>query len=72
MLKSYYIGEFDMSSLPAKVVAARAAAATRAAAKSGEETSLFRRILQILVPLAILGLAIAVRFLTAKEPVKID
>jgi cytochrome b involved in lipid metabolism len=72
MLKDYYVGEFDTSSLPAKTVAARSAAATRAAAKGGEETSLLRRILQILVPLAILGLAIAVRFLTAKEPIKTD
>eukprot|EP00244_Chara_vulgaris_P000107 TRINITY_DN10148_c0_g1_i1.p1 TRINITY_DN10148_c0_g1~~TRINITY_DN10148_c0_g1_i1.p1 ORF type:complete len:160 (-),score=25.73 TRINITY_DN10148_c0_g1_i1:523-1002(-) len=72
MLADYYIGELNPADLvktsgtQGGAVPAEAAAPAGNAAQRGQ-TTLCTRILQFLVPLGILGLAVAVRVFTAKE-----
>ncbi|XVF51063.1 hypothetical protein PTKIN_Ptkin04bG0153900 [Pterospermum kingtungense] len=64
MMKKYYIGEIDSKTVPAK----RTYIPPRQAAYNPDKTPEFIiKILQFLVPLLILGLAIAVRHYTKKE-----
>jgi cytochrome b involved in lipid metabolism len=58
MMQDYYVGDVDPASFPSKP--------TYAPDKSSE---FLIKILQFLVPLAILGLAVAVRFLTKNTDV---
>lgn len=61
MLKTYYVGDIDASSIPEKV----AYMPNKQPAYNPDKSSEFIvKILQFLVPLAILGLAIAVRYYT--------
>ncbi len=60
-MKDYYVGDVDRTSFPSKPTYTPAKQATYNPDKSSE---FLIKILQFLVPLAILGLAVAVRFLT--------
>lgn len=64
MMEEYFIGYVDKSSFPEKPVYKPASQAHYNQDKTSE---FLIRILQFLVPLAILGLAVAVRFLTKQE-----
>lgn len=65
-LEKFYIGEFDASSVPPEKT--KSVTKTKIhSSDASDSTSLFTRILQFLVPLAILALAVAVRFLTKPE-----
>eukprot|EP00850_Spirogloea_muscicola_P019298 SM000188S03793 [mRNA] locus=s188:17651:18649:+ [translate_table: standard] len=66
-LNQYYIGELDPSSLPERAIT-KSSMATVPSQATGN-TSFITKILQFLVPIAILALAIAVRVLTKKEPI---
>jgi cytochrome b involved in lipid metabolism len=61
MMDEYYVGDVDLASLPSKPTYTPAKQATY---KSDKSSDFLIKILQFLVPLAILGLAVAVRFLT--------
>lgn len=68
MLEEYYIGDLDPASVPDRVAALDEKRRDLATAKKGQsESSIFMLILQILVPIAIIGLAIAVRIITAPK-----
>ncbi|KAH8971107.1 hypothetical protein BDL97_02G125200 [Sphagnum fallax] len=66
MMQDYYVGDVDPASFPSKPTYAPAKQATYNPDKSSE---FLIKILQFLVPLAILGLAVAVRFLTKNTDV---
>lgn len=61
MLKDYYIGEIDASSVPKQTFYKPP---TQPAYEQDKSTEFYIKILQFLVPLLILGLAIAVRYYT--------
>jgi len=67
MMDEYYIGEIDPSTFPSKPTFTPAKQAAYNPDKSSE---FLIKILQFVVPLAILALAVAVRFLTKNEDVK--
>jgi len=68
MLEEYYIGDLDPASVSERVAALDEKRIDTAMAKKGQsESSIFMLILQILVPIAIIGLAIAVRIITAPK-----
>jgi len=67
MMDEYYVGEIDPSTFPSKPTFTPAKQSTYNPDKSSE---FLIRILQFVVPLAILALAVAVRFLTKSEDVK--
>jgi len=67
MMDEYHVGEIDPSSFPSKPTFTPAKQATYNPDKSHE---FLIKILQFVVPLAILALAVAVRFLTKAEDVK--
>ncbi|GBG79275.1 hypothetical protein CBR_g29425 [Chara braunii] len=70
LLQEYFIGELNPADLVKTTQqggAVPAAAAVDGNAAPRGQTSLFTRILQFLVPLGILGLAVAVRVFTANE-----
>ncbi|KAG0570030.1 hypothetical protein M758_6G128500 [Ceratodon purpureus] len=67
MMEEYYVGEIDPSTIPSKPTYTPAKQAAYNPDKSSE---FLIKILQFLVPLAILALAVAVRFLTKNEDVK--
>ncbi|XP_024519146.1 protein HGH1 homolog isoform X2 [Selaginella moellendorffii] len=64
MMHSYYIGEVDSATLPAKPTFKLA---TQDAYNPDKTSQFLIKILQFLVPLAILGLAVAVRFFTKQS-----
>nr|ANQ46487.1 cytochrome b5 [Santalum album] len=64
MMKEFYIGEIDASTIPLKHTYIRPSDATYNSDKSSEFVI---KILQFLVPLLILGLALAVRLYTKKD-----
>jgi cytochrome b involved in lipid metabolism len=66
MMDEYYVGDVDPASLPSKPTHTPAKQATYNSDKSSD---FLIKILQFLVPLAILGLAVAVRFLTKNNDV---
>eukprot|EP00245_Coleochaete_scutata_P000570 TRINITY_DN1066_c0_g1_i1.p1 TRINITY_DN1066_c0_g1~~TRINITY_DN1066_c0_g1_i1.p1 ORF type:complete len:155 (+),score=46.06 TRINITY_DN1066_c0_g1_i1:36-467(+) len=66
LLEEFYIGEFDSSSLGTSESKSKAGLGTATQGQTSE-TSFVTKILQFLVPLAILGLAVAVRYLTKKD-----
>jgi cytochrome b involved in lipid metabolism len=68
MMNEYYVGDVDPASLPSKPTYIPAKQATYNSDKSPD---FLIKILQFLVPLAILGLAVAVRFLTKNNDVSI-
>lgn len=67
MMDEYYVGEIDPSTFPSKPTFTPAKQAAYNPDKSSE---FLIKTLQFLVPLAILALAVAVRFLTKNEGVK--
>lgn len=67
MMDEYYVGDIDPSSFPSKPTFTPAKQAAYNPDKSSE---FLIKILQFFVPLAILALAVAVRFLTKNEDVK--
>lgn len=67
MMDEYYVGDIDPSLFPDKPTFTPAKQATYNPDKSSE---FLIKILQFVVPLAILALAVAVRFLTKNEDVK--
>lgn len=67
MMEEYFVGEIDPSTIPSKPTYTPAKQAAYNPDKSSE---FLIKILQFLVPLAILSLAVAVRFLTKNEDVK--
>jgi len=66
-MNEYYVGDIDPSSFPSKPTFTPAKQASYNPDKSSE---FLIKILQFIVPLAILALAVAVRFLTKTEDVK--
>lgn len=67
MMYEYLVGDIDPSSIPSKPTFTPAKQAAYNPDKSSE---FIIKILQFVVPLAILALAVAVRFLTKTEDVK--
>lgn len=67
-LDDYYVGEYDVNSAPVKPTTT-SKDDTYSFGKDGSSssTSVFTKVLQFLVPVAILALAVAVRYLTKKE-----
>lgn len=66
MMDEYYVGEIDVSTIPSKPTYTPAKQASYNPDKSSE---FLIKILQFVVPLAILALAVAVRFLTKNQDV---
>ncbi|CAM6025843.1 unnamed protein product [Sphagnum compactum] len=66
MMQDYYVGDVDPASFPSKPTFTPAKQPTYNPDKSPE---FLIKILQFLVPLAILGLAVAVRFLTKNDSI---
>jgi cytochrome b involved in lipid metabolism len=66
MMDEYFVGEIDPSTIPSKPTYTPAKQAAYNPDKSSE---FLIKILQFVVPLAILALAVAVRFLTKNEDV---
>lgn len=65
-MEDYYVGDVDPTSFPSKPAYTPAKQATYNPDKSSE---FLIKILQFVVPLAILGLAVAVRFFTKNEDI---
>lgn len=70
MLKDYYIGDLDPASIPQKPAVEESKKTYTSTRRQDSGTSPLMLLLQILVPLAILALAIAVRFITAPQEIK--
>eukprot|EP00271_Cylindrocystis_brebissonii_P010679 TRINITY_DN26972_c0_g1_i1.p1 TRINITY_DN26972_c0_g1~~TRINITY_DN26972_c0_g1_i1.p1 ORF type:complete len:161 (-),score=41.19 TRINITY_DN26972_c0_g1_i1:830-1312(-) len=68
LLDEYYVGEFDVSSVKNVKAGSTSAAAGKTRATGGG-AGIFTTMLQVLVPVAILALAIYVRYLTKKDAV---
>lgn len=64
MMEKYYIGEIDSATVPAPK---KDKAQTSAVTHKPDEPGCLIRILQLLVPLLILGLAFGLQFLGKKE-----
>lgn len=67
MMEEYLIGDIDPSTFPSKP---SFTPAKQAAYNPDKSTEFLIKILQFVVPLAILALAVAVRYLTKNEDVK--
>ncbi|KAK7285750.1 hypothetical protein RJT34_20531 [Clitoria ternatea] len=62
MMQNYYVGEVDLSTLPAKVKHSPPPPPTQGRVVRNESSGFVLKILQFLVPLLILGLAFALQY----------